>query len=397
MLKEDINMPNKAGQTKLMSAAYKGKITSVKKLLKAGADVKIKCCNNNGDELTALHFAMLNGNSEIVDLLANAEVGKCESKNEKDLKIMELIMDAPDFVIDTYQNPDRLSYFYIKQSDIILKNPDLAERILSLSNKCQSCKNEFNGQVCQKAYRTLENIAEIRPELANKALDVIEKIEKSHHGIYSISEINNMNIFRDEFDEYYMTEEKGVRKMGKEIKNKVSQIASQNHINKALNNVREKLIKTQHNKKTNDEIFNMFVPQGWHSSSEMTETIKTLVEKGYDINTQNSEGNTPLMKMVYTGHIETVETCLELGAKVGIKNNKGETALSIAEKVMNECRDEATSMYAPNSIEQGAEEEWARVASQEIIYTTLKKAQEKENQQISSALMAKLKKTNEGK
>lgn len=75
---------------------------------------------------------------------------------------------------------------------------------------------------------------------------------------------------------------------------------------------------------------------GWgksalHAAAERgnAEYIKILLERGADINIQNEEGYTPLMKAIYRENPETVKLLLDNGADVNIKTNNGETVFDM--------------------------------------------------------------------
>lgn len=60
-------------------------------------------------------------------------------------------------------------------------------------------------------------------------------------------------------------------------------------------------------------------------------TIKKLINKGLDINTQNAEGYTALMVAIKRGSIDQVKFLLENGASTSIQNNNLENAYSFVE------------------------------------------------------------------
>ena len=57
----------------------------------------------------------------------------------------------------------------------------------------------------------------------------------------------------------------------------------------------------------------------------MKDSTKSLITLG--INSQNENGDTPLMLSIYDSDLETVKQLLEQGADVQIENNSGETVL----------------------------------------------------------------------
>ena len=61
-----------------------------------------------------------------------------------------------------------------------------------------------------------------------------------------------------------------------------------------------------------------------------TDTVKTLLDKGADINAKNSNGWTALMLATLGGCKNIVEVLVNKGADVNKKNNKGMTALMVA-------------------------------------------------------------------
>lgn len=60
-------------------------------------------------------------------------------------------------------------------------------------------------------------------------------------------------------------------------------------------------------------------------------TLKKLIRKGLDINSQNSEGYTPLMVAVKRGTIDQVKFLLEHGANINIKNKNNENVFNFVD------------------------------------------------------------------
>lgn len=60
--------------------------------------------------------------------------------------------------------------------------------------------------------------------------------------------------------------------------------------------------------------------------------VNVLVEKGADVNAQQSYGYTCLITAAYGGHADVVKKLLESGADKNVKNKAGQTALELAEK-----------------------------------------------------------------
>ncbi len=55
-----------------------------------------------------------------------------------------------------------------------------------------------------------------------------------------------------------------------------------------------------------------------------------LLDRGADVNTRNSTGETPLISAAFGGHSETVELLLEKRANINAVDNEGNTALMLA-------------------------------------------------------------------
>ena len=71
-----------------------------------------------------------------------------------------------------------------------------------------------------------------------------------------------------------------------------------------------------------------------------TENVKLLLESGADVNTRDTNGDTPLITAAFMGFNETIKLLLEKGADVNAKNNLGSTALM-----------EAATMNRPEAVE----------------------------------------------
>jgi len=71
-----------------------------------------------------------------------------------------------------------------------------------------------------------------------------------------------------------------------------------------------------------------------------TENVKLLLESGADVNTRDTNGDTPLIAAAFMGFNETIKLLLEKGAEVNAKNNLGSTALM-----------EAATMNKPEAVE----------------------------------------------
>src|SRR5260370_33214985 len=63
-----------------------------------------------------------------------------------------------------------------------------------------------------------------------------------------------------------------------------------------------------------------------------TDTVRTLLEKGADVNAKSKAGRTALMSASDLGQLDTVRVLLEQGADVDAKGKKGGTALRGAGK-----------------------------------------------------------------
>ena len=83
-----------------------------------------------------------------------------------------------------------------------------------------------------------------------------------------------------------------------------------------------------------DSSFNAFF---WHAHQRRDECIRALTEQGFDIDKLNSNGNTMLIQgLDYPGDIDTFERLLANGANVNAQNRNGKTALiKLAENKYN--------------------------------------------------------------
>lgn len=61
-----------------------------------------------------------------------------------------------------------------------------------------------------------------------------------------------------------------------------------------------------------------------------TSIVRSIVEKGADINFTDDWGNTALMFAAYNGRERVVKELLDLGADINIRNHDGRDALSLA-------------------------------------------------------------------
>jgi len=73
-----------------------------------------------------------------------------------------------------------------------------------------------------------------------------------------------------------------------------------------------------------------YSPLHWASSQGYVEMIKVLIDKGYDINTQDINGFTPLHYAVASGNFSAVEYLINSGADVYIVNNRDMTPMTLA-------------------------------------------------------------------
>ena len=71
--------------------------------------------------------------------------------------------------------------------------------------------------------------------------------------------------------------------------------------------------------------------------NDILEEIKSIIEKGGDINAKSNCGWTPLMWASVNGHLDVVKYLIIEGkANSNIRNNEGKTALDLAEE--NGCK-----------------------------------------------------------
>jgi len=71
----------------------------------------------------------------------------------------------------------------------------------------------------------------------------------------------------------------------------------------------------------------------WAVSNGHTTVAKMLIKNGADVDTQDYDGWTALMKAVYAENTEMVKTLIANGANIHSKNIGGLTALNIAEEL----------------------------------------------------------------
>lgn len=70
-------------------------------------------------------------------------------------------------------------------------------------------------------------------------------------------------------------------------------------------------------------------------------TVKSLVDKGVNVNTQDERGSTPLMEAVWAGHADVVNFLIERKADVNVKKTDGSSALTVAKSKNNRAITEA--------------------------------------------------------
>lgn len=58
-----------------------------------------------------------------------------------------------------------------------------------------------------------------------------------------------------------------------------------------------------------------------------TKAVKTLLERGADVNARDENGWTPLVEAAFGGHADTVQLLLEQGADVNVRDRAGWTPL----------------------------------------------------------------------
>ncbi|MGL4394748.1 MAG: ankyrin repeat domain-containing protein [Brevinema sp.] len=73
-----------------------------------------------------------------------------------------------------------------------------------------------------------------------------------------------------------------------------------------------------------------YSPVHWAAAQGYTEMLKVLVDKGYDINTQDASGFTPLHYAVASGKFESVEFLVNRGADLYLVNQNKLTPMSLA-------------------------------------------------------------------
>jgi uncharacterized protein len=81
--------------------------------------------------------------------------------------------------------------------------------------------------------------------------------------------------------------------------------------------------------------------------------MKTLIDKGIDINQRDNNGNTALMKAAWRCSVDNVRILLDKGADVNIKNNVGETALMSA--IAASCEDQKYIDLVRALLDKGAD------------------------------------------
>ncbi|MGL4388446.1 MAG: ankyrin repeat domain-containing protein, partial [Brevinema sp.] len=73
-----------------------------------------------------------------------------------------------------------------------------------------------------------------------------------------------------------------------------------------------------------------YSPVHWAAAQGYSEMLKVLVEKGYDINGQDSSGFSPLHYAAASGKFDSVELLVSKGADLYLVNKDNLTAMSLA-------------------------------------------------------------------
>lgn len=100
-------------------------------------------------------------------------------------------------------------------------------------------------------------------------------------------------------------------------------------------------------------------------------TVKLLIGKGANIDTENYAGERPLHKAAYEGYKEIVECLVKEGADVNAKDNKGETSLHMAAK---EGHQDIVKFLVANGAEVNAKNKFGKTPldlAREKRYTTV--------------------------
>jgi hypothetical protein len=114
--------------------------------------------------------------------------------------------------------------------------------------------------------------------------------------------------------------------------------------------------------------------------------LSAFVDAGADLNVRDSDGNTPLLLLLHTGHLELAEELLEFGSKASVRNDVGTAPVDLCMKLRDQGFDE---LEGGGGIPVVSRADWDRVVTiLERVAATEAVASEKAERQREATLAA---------